>query len=254
MISDGRFEPISDVPLGNLNLKFLTIGAEKTPNLAITTPAARPNERNPEIINVFGKVRNFSSQQIETTAELLLNDQRIDLQRLSIPANADTPMSFRLSTQESGILQVKLETGDMLPLDNTAWTVLSPPKRANVLVIGDAIKPIKAVFETARMKLLSNVEYRLKSAATDIEMEGNPDYAKFDLVVFYRCSPKSMPDTSTLNDWPNATQAGDRGNQGFQVSGILNWSTTHPALRFLQLDDVNITEAVIPTQPAQLMC
>ena len=65
----------------------------------------------------------------------------------------------------------------------------------------------------------------------------------FDLVIFDRCAPKSMPDANTffLGAVPPSLAAVEKTTVRNPI--ILNWTSMHPVLRYLSLEDVSIVEA-----------
>jgi hypothetical protein len=241
LISDGKFPPVTSVPLGNLELRYLTVGTA-TANVGIASLAVRPLEKEPDRVSVLGRVRNYGDAAVETSAELLLDGKTIDLQRVSVPPKGETPMSFRLAATNAAILEVKLDVKDALEADNRAWAVLTPPKRARILVVSDGNRPLKAVLETGALGRSAEVTWKLRSFAEQ-NLEGSPEVAGYDLIIFDRCTPKTMPDCQTffLGALPTALASLEKTDVEFP--GIVNWNSGHPVMRFLTLDDVTVYRA-----------
>lgn len=247
LISDGRFPEIADIPLGNLNLTYLSVGTSNH-NLAITGLAARPNDADPTKLAVFAKVQNFSDRPITTEARLLVDNKPIDLQRLTVGPGSEQPMSFRLSTPQSAVLSVDLQAADDLAVDNRAWAVINPPRRVRMLVVGADNPILKAVLKTEQLAKLATIEFESAKFA-DSDFERDQRFANFDLIVFDRCSPKTMPPCNTffIRSLPPTLKDAKPINAEGPI--VLNWKAEHPVLRYLSIDDVNVVSASIVTAP-----
>ncbi len=57
------------------------------------------------------------------------------------------------------MLELRAKTKDMLAIDDTAWTVINPPRRAKVLFVTPGNEPLGFAFNTERALKLADVTF-----------------------------------------------------------------------------------------------
>jgi uncharacterized LabA/DUF88 family protein len=247
LLSDGVFPSANDFSLGNLKVEYIKIGQE-TENVGIMSMAARSRYEDREGTEVFARVRNFSASPKSVQMELRLNGERRDLRRIEIPALAEQGISFAAMNKELGGLSLKLSPGDAFALDDEAWLVTTPPRTVRVLRVGPANPVLDAVLSTPAFRRVASVE-SLPTTEEEIDLPVSMEEGSYDVIIFDRCRPVRMPSCNTwfIGSLPRPTSAPDgKAVEGARlVKGpvILTWDSTHPVLRFLQMDDVSIIEA-----------
>jgi len=126
----------------------------KTNNVAITAMQARRTYENPDEINVFVSLANYGSTKVSCDVQLSINNDVRAVRSVSIPARktdntskgtqpGKVALSFSVSHAEAGVLEVTLlqssreghPLADSLSSDDTAWAILSPPKKLSVLLV-----------------------------------------------------------------------------------------------------------------------
>ena len=240
VVSDGRFPQLTDLSLGNLRPKFIGIG-DSARNLGLLALSARRSESRPDELDVFARVVNFAGQSASFTVELAVDDRIVDMQRGEVAANDFQPIVFRLTAPEQACLSMRLDVEDDFALDNQGWTVVNPPRKARLLVVGEENVVLKASLQTQRARSLADVRYASKDFCAknlaDESMAG-----EYDLMIFDRCAPMSMPPCNTF--FVDAVPPELAALTKTEVKGpvILNWAS-HPVLRFLNLSDVNVISA-----------
>lgn len=246
LLSDGKFPPVDDVPLGNLNMHYLSVGATRE-NVGLVALSARRSESGPDRTEVFGRVRNLGEETADLTAELHLDGQLASVQRLHVGGGQEQPVLFPVAAVESATISVRIDRADAFDKDNEAWTVISPPRRIRMLVVGDENAVLKAVLATEPLAKAAQMDFRPRSfAATDFAADSS--FGAYDLVVFDRCAPQTMPECNTffIGAAP-ASLAAEKTPVKAPI--ILNWDASHPVLRFLDLDDVNVVDAFTTPLP-----
>ena len=241
VVSDGRFPKMPHVTLGRLDVKYLGVG-NPGDNLAITRLSARRSPSEPEKVDLFGMVQNFSKEAKAATAKLSINGRAADLQRLSIPPNEETPFIFQLRLGEAAVLAVDLGVEDALSLDNQAWAVVEPPRKARVAVVGDKNLILQTTFASKALAEVVEVEFLPKETA-DKDLSEDPKFRGFDLAIFDRCAPKGMPNCNTIMMGVVPPGLADAVKTDVKAPAILNWNVDHPVMRYLVLDDVFVLEA-----------
>jgi hypothetical protein len=139
------------------------------------------------------------------------------------------------------MFSVALQERDHLVLDNVAWTVLNPPRHAKVLVVTNGNPVLNAVFGTDDLKSRATVQFE-PLTYLDRNWETDPEVQQFDLVVFDRCAPASMPACNTVF-WRSRPPGVEGALEDAPAPVVLNWNSLHPLTRLLSLGDLEVVEA-----------
>ena len=159
LFSDGDFPAVTDMPLGNLSLRYVAVGKSSN-NVGMVSMGARRNLETPDRWQVFARLRNFSAEKKNLQAELTVDGARQDIQAVEIPANETTAIVFRLAALEAAVIGVRFGAKDDLPLDNAAWTVIHPPRKVRILVIGPENPILRSALGTESVTTVADVEFR----------------------------------------------------------------------------------------------
>ncbi len=232
LFSDGKFPPVPDFALTNLNLTYHTppvpneAGASN--NLAIVRFDA---ERDPEIpsrVIARASVRNYRSAPVtpKVRLEVLEGGTRVvgryeedkrpgetdgdRRDRSRIPPRSERPdLTFTLpDVPDNADLTLRLaieDAADAFPADDEAWVVLGLVRKAKVLVVGPPNQRLRDFLDSTSAKKLAEVVYfgpDVLNANADPKSYATPAReGRYDLVVFDRCGPSSvdaMPASNTL--------------------------------------------------------
>jgi hypothetical protein len=240
LLSDGNFPDASEFSLGNLSVEYTRIG-DQSENVGIMAMSYRPKLDEEGGVEVFARLRNFSNQPVPVTIELFVDGKRADLRRMELSAGVDKGISFSAVGGEVEQMNLVLSPGDAFDLDDTAWLVVAPPKPVRVLRIGPANPLLDAVLSTPAFAKFASVE-SLPESEKDRDLSASTEEGRYDLVIFDRCRPAVMP---SCNTWMIGAMPRDvEGAVEVRGATILNWDSVHPVLRFLQIDDVSIVQAI----------
>jgi hypothetical protein len=232
LFSDGKFPPVPDFALTNLNLTYHTppvpneAGASN--NLAIVRFDA---ERDPEIpskVIARASVRNYRASAVtpKVRLEVLEGGTRVvgryeedkrpgetdgdRRDRAHIPPRSERPdLTFTLpDVPDNADLTLRLtieNVADAFPADDEAWVVLGIVRKAKVLVVGPPNQRLRDFLDSTSAKKLAEVVYfgpDVLNAAADPKSYATPAReGRYDLVIFDRCGPSSvdtMPASNTL--------------------------------------------------------
>ncbi|QDU63771.1 hypothetical protein Pan216_46520 [Planctomycetes bacterium Pan216] len=253
LYSDGRFDTPEELALGNLSLTYLAMGTSDR-NAGIVAFSARPDPLDPDRMTLFARLANPGSEPIEGSAVLAVDGRTIDVQSVKIPEGGEQALRFVVGSGEREVFELRLEVEDDLAVDNRAWTVVNPPRKARVLVVGDDDPPLEAVLRTEAMGRWATIE-RQPASFADRDLASDVSVADYDLIIFDRCTPKSMPETNTffLGALPPTFDVGQ--TEMTPAPAIVTVDTSHPVMRLLSLDDVAVTESikVAPPRGASLL-
>ncbi len=253
LLSDGRF-PVPDVPLGNLKPRFLPIGNPQTQNLAITAfQVDRPLGQTGSW-QAFAQVDNFGSQARRVLVELRRGDVLLDAQEVEVPAEGGTSVVFELGQMEPGPLELRLKIDDALALDNTAWAVINPPQRADVLLVTPGNEPLELALQTSLAGELCNLMVQKPEYLQTKEYRHAALAGTFDLVIFDRCqvpldAETKRPLLPLANTWhlgslpPLPAWSGEGGPPKLrQQPQVIDLASEHPLMQLVDFSGVDIVE------------
>ncbi len=137
IFSDGRFPPVEKFEMGNLEPTFVPIGRSDAANVGVVAFGVSRSDDNQGKLQAFARLKNSGPAEAHVLLKLFVNDQvRVtNAGQLSIPPGEPRGLAFPLDDFDSGVLHLKVETGDQLAVDDEAWVVVNPPRRARVLLI-----------------------------------------------------------------------------------------------------------------------
>lgn len=265
IFSDGQFDDTGG-SLGNLDPVYKPIGNDDAANVGIVMFNIRRNEAKPEQMQAFAQVRNFGADLADVDLELWLDNELIDAAALEIPAGETERFQRDLGLIDSGVLKLRLETGDDLALDDEAWAVVSQPRRAKVLLVTPGNEPLHYALGTDAARRLADVTEQRPDFLEDQDGPYRQQAASgtYDLVIYDRCRPNEMPEANTLfiaalppieverpdsagndesPDGPPPTES--LWKAGPRVSGpqIIDVDPAHPLTQWMDLGSVLIDRA-----------
>jgi Ca-activated chloride channel family protein len=226
ILSDGGLP--ADLPSLPAEVRFLPVG-EGSENLAVSALSLRATSSEGQL---FARVTNFGSHDQQAILSFYADDQLFAARPVSIPAGQsqgivltelpEQPFSrveARLSPPQQEDQKNSQETfGDLLDLDNSAYTMFQQPYQADALLVSQ-----KNIFLEQLLASLPGIQpYRLLPAE-----DGSfqiPDQ-HFDLYILDGVYPFTM--TNNLPPDANVLMINPPPNELFNVSGV--FSDTQPA-------------------------
>jgi hypothetical protein len=290
IFSDGRFDNVKDFALGNLEPKFIPLGAAESTNLAISAFSTRRNESRPELRQAFVQVSNFSEVERKVEVELLHDGRFLDAQEITIPPDDTRGATFSLAGANVGKLTARLSAesvkaaGDILPIDNVAYASLNDTSSGRVLVVTPGNNVLTTAMATDRLKRLGLIEIVEPTFLYTKDYQTLSESGAYDLVVFDQCvppevdgQPPRMPRANTLfigrvpptERWQAAAVA--PAVEGEQEGGaepaapatptaakpvtvtqpqVIDWDREHPLLAHAELGNFTIQSSRIVPPPA----
>jgi len=236
LFSDGIALGLDEFENKNLAVFYHCIG-QRGNNLGITTLDIRENPENRAQRAIYTSVANYSSNAVQTSLELLFDNQIIDARAISIPAGEISPQVFLASQSKDGVFSVHITAKDDMESDNQASIVSLLPVPAKVLLVTKGNR-----FLEKALKAGANVVLNVQSdcpAKTD-------DY---DLVVLDDVVPTVWPKPNVLaihvcnTNWFGSWSK-------VEAPTIVDWKNVHPLLRYINLDNVEISESLAVKTPS----
>ncbi|MGO9107986.1 MAG: vWA domain-containing protein [Thermoguttaceae bacterium] len=248
IFSDGRFPPVQNFELGNLEPTFVPIGHSDAVNVGIVAfGVSRADEKNGKL-QAFARLGNFGPATAEVLLKLFLNDQirATDADRLSIPPGETRGLAFDLPDFDSGVLHLQAETGDQLAVDDQAWTIVNPPRRARVLLITPKNERLEQVLATKAATELAEVRVETPAFLKSKSYQEQVELGVWDLVIYDRAAPAKMPRTNTFLIGCLPPGTGWKAKPEVTLPQIIDAAVSH---RLMQWVDINEIQKVIAATP-----
>ncbi len=236
LFSDGAVAALNEFETSRLPLLYHQVGTRAN-NLGITTLDVRPNPENPAQRAVFTSVANFSTNAQSTQLEFRLDDQMLEARPLTLGPRETSPQVFLAHQAKDGVFSVRLTTPDDLAADNQASAVSLLPQ------------PIKILLVTSGNPLLEKALRVAPNAALSVAPTLIETSAKSDLVVLDNVTPVAWPAGNVLAIHTAQTNWFE-GSSRLENPPIVDWKASHPLLRFVSFDTVQIGESLAVKTPS----
>ena len=237
LFSDGAGVDLSEFESKDLKLSFHRVGSRGN-NAAVTTLDVKPNPEDPTRRAIFTSVANYGLTPVDATLELRFDDQVVETKAITVGPTNTTPVVFVAGQPQDGVFTVKLNHADDLAADNEARVVSRLPL------------PVKVLLVTKGNRFL---EKALAGAGPNVELATATDFtdadAKFDLVALDDITPTVWPGGNVLAIHVANTNWFDGGIGALEAPPIVDWRNTHPLLRFVTFDNVQIAQSLAVKTP-----
>ncbi|MFM7100485.1 MAG: vWA domain-containing protein, partial [Verrucomicrobiota bacterium] len=231
LFSDGAVPDLGEFETRDLRLVFHRVG-QRARNAGVVSLDVRPNPEDPARRAIFAGIANYAEAPVAGRLELRFEDRLIESRNLVLPGTNTTPVVFVAAQAEDGVFTVRLDAADDLAVDNEAHVVSLLPQRLRVRLV------------SAGNRFL---EKALAAAGPNVEVETTaglaPDGSRPDLTVLDDVVPAAWPEGSVLAINVQGPQwfEGDIGT--IEGPPIVDWRNTHPLLRFVGFDNVQVARA-----------
>ena len=149
-----------------------------------------------------------------------------------------------------GVLKLVVDANDDLAVDDVAHVVVSPPRRAQVLVVTLGNEPLEYFLQLETTIEIADVLIESPDYLEKEEYRNAAAAGVFDLVIYDRCAPAEMPRANTMfiGDLPLDKKWGTKPEVPRPI--VINTKVTHPLLQWVDLvGDVDFaagTPLVVP--------
>ena len=255
IFSDGAVRTLPNFSLGNLTPEYRPVGSIDTPFNVGITAFAISDDLDAKGLQVFARLENRDDESHALDVELHIGGELFDVKTgFEIDAEDSRGISFDISGVTDGIeqpvtVELKIVNDDVYPLDNTAYGVVKPPRKAQVLVVTRNNPYLKFALETDRMKKLAEIQFQEPSFLNDPKYVEQATLGFYDLVVFDQCSPPTMPQCNTVF-WGSLPKgdAWTASEKKFPTL-IVDSDQTHPVMFNLSMANVLIVESRVLSGP-----
>lgn len=235
LFSDGAAPGLVELQDKGLPLVYHLAG-KRANNLGIVSLDVRPNPEDPGQRAVFVGVANCSAEDQTTRVELRFDDQLLDSKTVTVPATNTAPVVFLAAQPRDGVFSVRLDAKDDLPADNQASIVSLLPRPVKILLVTRGNRFLEKALKSA-----GRVELTVAGELTDAKPNA-------DVVVLDDVTPAAWPGVNVLAFHTMNTNWFS-GVGSVEGPPIVDWKSTHPLLRFVTFDNVQVARALVVKPP-----
>lgn len=245
LFSDGQIRDLDQLSIGSDYLTFHCIG-ESGSNIAVTAMQARRLFENPDQVEVFATVANYSQTQMTCDVQLSVDNNVRAVRSVTIPPaktdNTTEPVSpgkvavnFSLSETRAGVLEVRQLQADSLACDDAAWSILYAPERLSVLLVTNGNVVLDSALKAcpiANFEVLSPAQFdAMDHSVMSVEQP-------FDVIVLDNCLPAQLPKCRYLifGQPPEGIDVSMPGQLENQI--MVDWRPKHPVLKYVKLENL----------------
>lgn len=231
VLSDGLFDPLTDLSAGQAKIDFVRIG-RGSDNVAITGMDSRKTLSGEQ--QVFVSLRNFSNRKRDFNLEVYVQDHLFDVREESLAAGESKQEILDNVANASGRVTAKLDISDDLVADNSASVYLKKRAKLSILMVSKG-----NIF----LQNALNLDPRTELVRTEVTPD---DLAarKYDLVIFDRITPPaSLPPGGYLLVDTTGNQAPAQFGGEVQRPTVVDSNRKHPATEYVDFSDVRIAKA-----------
>jgi von Willebrand factor type A domain/Aerotolerance regulator N-terminal len=240
VVSDGALGDASDasgaVHLGEASLSYVKVGKSNR-NVGVTQFSVRRYPLDKSRYEVMLELSNTGTEPEDVELQLLGDGALVDLTKLRLQPGERLPRFYPQLSGASRTLEAKIglvDGGhDSLPADDHAYALLPERRRAKVLVVSEGNTYLDAAL------LLD--EYL---DVTDVPPRAYPDAiarGDWDAVIFDGVTPAERPKANVLYLDPRGPGSPVKVTDELKQPGFDKLDRKHPTVRFLALDDVNVS-------------
>jgi hypothetical protein len=237
LFSDGAAGDLSEFENKGLRVVYHREG-RRSDNIGITTLDIRENPENPRERAIYTSVANFSTNARQTALELLFDKQVIDTRPLNLQPGETSPQVFTAEQGRDGVFTVRIDARDDLAADNQASIVSLLPQPIKVLLVSRGNRFLEKALRAA-----NNVTLTLASDTSD-------GAEKYDIVILDDVIPTVWPKANLLAVHIATTNWFEGGWTNLEAPAAVDWKNTHPLLRYINMDNVQIGETLAVKTPS----
>lgn len=240
ILSDGAGAEDLDLNIDfdpQVTIRHIKIG-ESTENLAITAFNARRYPSNRLDHELYAEVRSYFDRPVEATLEILADGRLITQHDLELEAR-DTHRQFYPGQAAAGErleARVRLKSADardVFPLDNRAFATIPPPSRQRVLLVSTG-----NLFIEGPLLLSPHIDYER------VHPDDYDPTADFDIIIFDAVAP-AIPETGHLLYFGPPREGSPFTVNSLETDPIItDVRQSHPLLRWITLQDLNISQSL----------
>ncbi|MEM7454355.1 MAG: BatA and WFA domain-containing protein [Planctomycetota bacterium] len=220
-------------------------GAEIPDNVGITAFSISDQADSDTQVQAYARIQNSSDEDQSVDLSLYVDDQLLDARAaVTIRKESSIGLQFDLTgvvDNMSGPVPVRLEieNDDVYKQDNSGYAVLNPPRLPNVLVITDYNRYLEMVCNDE----LGRFDFQPESFIEDDRYLKDAQLGTWDLIIYDRCVPETMPVANTVFIGAIPPVEGWSAEEKRAPTSILDINAGHPVMSAVQMGNVDILDS-----------
>lgn len=251
LFTDGRIPDFAEQAKKGERLSFFPLGSETPDNVAFSSVAVERPFDDPANVQVFAGLLNFNPTDVTCTVQLAIDGNvqggwirevpvsaaQVDESTGAIVPGRSNVIFGPFPQPQNSVIEVSNLRADDLQSDNIATLVTPPPRNLRVAIV----EPKSFLTETA----LSGMPLRARHVLSEEDFLALREAGGLDQYDVY------ILEDVTLDELPPGrylSMGTPLPVEGFEVLGrgegmfIPNWDQDHPALRYVDLDNLFISK------------
>lgn len=248
IFSDGAVADMQQVSPGRLKLEYVKIG-QTDKNIGITAIEARREYTNPQQVQLFLRLQNFSADEaVRAGVAIYVNNTLTAAKDIDLPATARTAatgaaaasqqvnrmgssqtLAFDLTCLDAAIIDARLQVEDALLADNSARINLPPAKQSAVLLVSPGNLFLEKVLAGLPLREFTSVKpEQYATAAT----------RPFDVIIFDRWSPEKLGPGNFVFFGAIPPEPGYGRGADISEAYVVDFDNMHPIMRHVSIDEI----------------
>lgn len=240
VVTDGAFGRLDEMALGGPRLGFVVVG-KQSENIGITAFDVRDTLGGGSARQAFVTVQNVGKTEKTVPLEIRVNDKLTAAKAVTLKPGESRSETFdNLRADTGGIVQARIDSRDDLASDNLAHVTLAPRRRIKTLLVTEGSPFLEKVLGTDDRIVLDAVR------PADYQTTDSKDR---DLTIFDDAAPPKVLLPGRYLFWgvnslgSDVVPATATNMPDVDRPQILDWSRTHPLMRFVDMANVNLLRA-----------
>lgn len=238
LFSDGAGVDLAAVDTLDLPLVFHRVG-QRNRNLGLVSAELKANPENPTQRALFVRISNPTAESAEVPITVRFDGQPVAARNVQVGPTNGVSEVFVVDQDRDGLFTVTLDRPDDLAVDNTVSVVSRLPRPVRILLVSRGNRFLERALRAAGPRV------EVTASATFPAPGVEPDIVVLDDVV-----PAEWPRANVLaiHAVRPSWSSGPVGT--LEAPALVDWKATHPLLRFVGFDAVQVAQALeIPTPP-----
>ena len=230
LFSDGAAPDLDEFANKNLPVVYHRLGTGAN-NVGIVRLDVRGNPENPEERAIFASVGNYGTNPVTADLELRFGEDLVSTRNVSLgPTNIEL-LIFSVPQKTNGVFTVRLTSSDDLAADNQASVVSLLPTPSRILLVSRGNRFLEKALGGTTTAPISTAPLLTDRAEN------------YDVVVLDDVVPTGWPRPNVLAFHVGATNLFPNWRTE-PAPVIVDWRNTHPLLRFVNFDNVQVAESL----------
>ena len=242
LFSDGRIADVERLSAASGELVYHCVG-QTDQNVGIVAMQVRRSFEKLDEVNVFATLANYGPQSVTCDLQLTLDGVVRSVRAVTLPPRKPAApreparpgrsgITFTLNHPGSAVIELRKLQADVLDRDDTAWSILLPPKRLSGLLVTDGNIALSGAMRACPLAKLEQVTHAELAAMDLAAMNLEHPY---DVIVIDGRAPAKLPRGRYIIFGPPPPDIGVEVDGTLRNQATVDWRSRHPVLQHLNL-------------------